>query len=74
MSVPMKLGLVGAGCIGQLRAKALAQVDGCVLSGIADVDPVRARAMAPSLEVNILEDVRVMRPINQVRSGIRISG
>jgi len=42
----MKFGLIGAGCIGQLRAKALAQVEGCVLSAIVDVDPVRARAMA----------------------------
>ena len=40
MSVPMKFGLIGAGCIGQLRAKALAQVEGCVLSAIVDVDPV----------------------------------
>ena len=57
----MKFGIISAGCIGQLRAKALAQVDGCMFSGIADVNPVRARAMAPSSEVNILENVWVMR-------------
>lgn len=47
MSVPMKFGLIGAESIGQLGAKALAQVDGCVLSAITEVNPARARAMAP---------------------------
>jgi predicted dehydrogenase len=56
----MKFGLIGAGCIGQLRAKALAQVEGCVLSAIVDVDPVRARAMASSSDVKIFKDVQEM--------------
>lgn len=56
----MKFGLIGAGCIGQLRAKALAQAEGCVLSAITDVDPARARAMAPSPDVKIFQDVREM--------------
>ena len=62
MSVPMKFGLIGAGCIGQLRAKALAQVEGCVLSAIVDVDPARARAMASSPDVKIFQDVQEMLP------------
>lgn len=56
----MKFGLIGAGCIGQLRAKALAQAEGCVLSAITDVDPARARAMAPSSEVKVFQDVDEM--------------
>jgi predicted dehydrogenase len=60
MSTPMKFGLIGAGCIGQLRAKALAQAEGCALSAITDVDPARARAMAPSSDVKIAQDVNAM--------------
>ncbi|MEC4888456.1 MAG: Gfo/Idh/MocA family oxidoreductase [Nitrospira sp.] len=56
----MKFGLIGAGCIGQLRAKALAQAEGCALSAITDVDPARARAMAPSSDVKIAQDVNAM--------------
>jgi predicted homoserine dehydrogenase-like protein len=56
----MKFGLIGAGCIGQLRAKALAQVDGCVLSAIVDVDPAQARAMAPSPDVKTFKEGQEM--------------
>lgn len=58
----MKFGLIGAGCIGQLRAKALAKVEGCELSAIVDVDPVRARAMASSSDVKTFKDVQEMLP------------
>ncbi|MGE0470187.1 MAG: Gfo/Idh/MocA family protein [Nitrospira sp.] len=56
----MKFGVIGVGCIGQLRAKALAQVDSCELSAIADVDLARVRAMVPSPEVKIFQDVQEM--------------
>lgn len=44
----MKFGLVGAGCIGQLRAKALDRVSGCELSGVADADHGQAQKLATS--------------------------
>lgn len=60
MSIAMKFGLIGAGCIGHLRAKALSQLDGCELSAIADVDPSRARAMATSPDIKIFQDFQEM--------------
>ena len=60
MSVSIKVGLIGAGCIGQLRAKSLAQVDGCVLLAVADVDLARARAIAPSSDISIFQNAQEM--------------
>jgi predicted dehydrogenase len=49
----MKFGLVGAGCIGQLRAKALEGVPGCELSGVADADQGVARELASSHKAEV---------------------
>ncbi len=56
----MKFGLIGAGCIGQLRAKALDQVDGCILSAVVDVDDARARAVTASPAVELYRDAQEM--------------
>lgn len=42
----MRLGLIGCGIIGVLRAEAIAQLDGFRLTAVADADAGRARAMA----------------------------
>lgn len=44
----MKFGLIGAGGIGKVRAKALANTPGCELFAVTDADPDRARALAAS--------------------------
>jgi predicted dehydrogenase len=44
----MNFGLIGAGAIGRVRARALLRTPGCRLAGVADVDLMRARAAAPS--------------------------
>lgn len=44
----MNFGLVGAGGIGRIRARALLDTPGCKLVAVADVEPERARALAPS--------------------------
>lgn len=49
----MRFGLIGAGGIGRVRAKALATTRGCELVAIADVDESRAWAMAHSKNVSI---------------------
>lgn len=56
----MKFGLIGAGGIGQVRAKAVGKVAGCELVALADVDQDRARALAPSTAVSIYTDYQRM--------------
>lgn len=41
-----RVGLVGAGGIGRAHAQAIAALDGAVLAGVCDVDPVAASAVA----------------------------
>lgn len=52
----MRFGLIGAGCIGELRARALKQVPGSELIAISDVDENRARALASSSHAQIYSD------------------
>ena len=42
----MRFGLAGAGCIGQIRARALSQVAGAKLAAVFDVDEGAARGLA----------------------------
>lgn len=44
--MPLRLGLVGCGLAGSLRAGAIARLNSCRLVGVADVDPARARSVA----------------------------
>ena len=52
----MRFGLIGAGGIGRIRAKALTNAAGCELTAIADVDVDRARAVAPSRKTLVFQD------------------
>ncbi|HYM11319.1 MAG TPA: Gfo/Idh/MocA family oxidoreductase [Bryobacterales bacterium] len=44
----MNFGLIGAGGIGRVRARALQATPGCKLAAVADVDEARARAAVPA--------------------------
>lgn len=44
----MRVGLIGAGAIGAVRAVALARTRNCQLMGVHDVDEHRARSVAPN--------------------------
>lgn len=56
----MRFGLIGAGGIGKVRAKALASTAGCELVAIADVDEARARALATTPGASIYPDYQPM--------------
>ena len=60
----MRFGLVGAGGIGKLRARALEKTSGCRLTAVADVDRVRAIEVAGSAA--IFEDYRDLLDSDQV--------
>jgi predicted dehydrogenase len=54
----MKFGLIGAGGIGQVRAKAFGNTAGCELVAIADTDQARAQAISPSTSTLVFSDFR----------------
>jgi predicted dehydrogenase len=54
----MRFGLIGAGCIGQIRARALANHEICSLAAIADMEPARARAIASTKDIAVFADYR----------------
>lgn len=49
----MNFGLVGAGCIGKIRARALADASGCELSAVFDPAEDRARALADAHDISV---------------------
>ena len=56
----MRFGLIGAGCIGQIRVQALKKTESCELSAVADMDRGRARAIASSGKAEIFDDYQTM--------------
>lgn len=66
----MRFGLIGAGGIGRVRAKALGNTPGCELIAIADLDQARASAVAPSESVSIYADSRRMLSDERVEAVI----
>ncbi len=46
MSAPLRAGVIGVGYLGRFHAQKWVQIEGVVLSGVADCDPVRAQAVA----------------------------
>ena len=56
----MRFGLIGAGCIGRIRAQALKKTEGCGLSAVADIERDRARAIAPLNETCVFKDYQQM--------------
>jgi predicted dehydrogenase len=66
----MQFGLIGAGCIGQLRAQALAKVPGAKLVAIVDVDQERAVQAAGSARARVCKDVAELLGSDQVEAVI----
>ena len=54
----MNVGLVGAGCIGHIRARALEDHPRCRLSAVADMDQARARVVAGRANVAVFSQYR----------------
>ena len=66
MGDTVRFGLIGAGCIGQMRAQALKKVDHCQLAAVVDVDKGLARAAAPSRDTYVLDDYQRMLALDEV--------
>lgn len=54
----MRLGLIGCGAIGALRAEAIAEISGFRLVAVADADAARARAVADRFRAPVESDWR----------------
>jgi len=52
----LRIGLVGAGMIGRLRARALEKIPGVRLVAVADQDEARARGLAGDRDVRVVAD------------------
>jgi predicted dehydrogenase len=66
----MQFGLIGAGCIGQLRAQALAKVPGAKLVAVTDVDQQRAAQVAAPAQARVCKDVAELLGSDQVEAVI----
>jgi predicted dehydrogenase len=62
----MRFGLVGAGCIGQIRVKALKNLEGCEVVAITDVDKERARALALSSKTHIFDNYQKLLSMSEL--------
>lgn len=52
----MQVGLIGAGCIGQLRSLALRKISGAKLVAVTDMDPQRATQAAAAAGAKVFSD------------------
>jgi predicted dehydrogenase len=64
----MRFGLIGAGGIGRVRAKALGNTEGCELVAVADTDQARARAVQPSPPTLVFTDFQKMLTHDEVEA------
>jgi predicted dehydrogenase len=64
----MQFGLIGAGCIGQLRAQALAKVPGAKLVAVAEIDQQRAARVAAPSRARVCNDVTEMLDLAHVEA------
>ena len=53
----MRVGVVGVGAMGQLHARVYAELDGCELVGVHDIDPDRSREVAGRHQVESFTDL-----------------
>ena len=66
----MQFGLIGSGCIGQLRAQALAKVAGTKLVAVTDIGRQRAAQVATSAKARVCKDVAELLSADQVEAVI----
>jgi len=66
----MQFGLIGAGCIGGLRAQALAKVSGTKLIAVTDVDQRRAARIATPTRVRVCKDIAEMLGLDEIEAVI----
>src|SRR6516164_7127865 len=66
----MRFGLIGCGCIGDLRAKALCRVSGASLIAVADIDQQRAARVAASAGARVFSQFETLLALGEVDSVI----
>jgi predicted dehydrogenase len=66
----MQFGLIGAGCIGQLRAQALARIHGAKLVAVTEIDQQRATQAAAPARARVCRDVAELLGLDQVEAVI----
>jgi predicted dehydrogenase len=66
----MQFGLIGAGCIGDLRAQALRKTPGAKLVAVSEIDPRRAAQVAAPARARVCKDVAEMLDLAQVEAVI----
>src|SRR5947207_6949166 len=66
----MQFGLIGAGCIGGLRAQALAKVPGAKLIAVTDVDQQRAARIATPTRARVCKDIAEMLGLDEIEAVI----
>ncbi len=54
MTPPLRVGLVGAGRMGQLHARVYSELPNISLAGIVDIDPARAKPLAQKYQTKVL--------------------
>lgn len=62
----MRFGLLGAGCIGQLRAQALAQLPGATLGAVADVNPAAAARLAAPAGARVVPGLEQLLALGEI--------
>jgi predicted dehydrogenase len=62
----MRIGLIGCGGIGQLRAQAVAKSKGVTLSAVSDLDQGRAAALGQRYGATVISDWHALVEHNQV--------
>jgi predicted dehydrogenase len=67
MTEPLSAGVIGVGYLGRFHAEKYAALPGVVLAGVADLDGVRARAVAQALNTRACRDYReLLRQVTAV--------
>ena len=62
MTEPLSAGVIGVGYLGRFHAEKYAALEGVALTGVADLDPDRARAVAQTLNTQAFSDYRELLP------------